>query len=73
MILISAGVGFVAERVLGVGYALTVIRLTDKIVISACIIYLAVIIVLELLTALVRRFRRFRAMWKGGGNALLVA
>lgn len=47
-ILVFGGVGWVAGRVMDVGYILNGIHLTEKIVVSACIIYLTVAILWEI-------------------------
>jgi hypothetical protein len=60
-ILVFGGVGWVAGRVMDAGYILDGIHLAEKIVVSACIIYLTVAILWEIA-------RKLMKLSKGWGN-----
>jgi len=60
-ILVFGGVGWVAGKVLDEGYILQGIHFTEKVVISACMIYLTIAILWEIA-------RKLRQLVKGGKN-----
>jgi len=55
---------WVSGKIMDAGFVLAIIRLADKIVVTCCIIYLAIVILWELARKLVKLFKGF-----GNGSA----